>query len=237
MATIKVKFRASSVEMKEGSLYYQVIHNRLARQVHTGYKLFPSEWDAGISEIVMDSGTEGGAQELPALREDCPSRKLVPFEKHHRTAGMFLESLSSSRPCFETINIYVSDACIVSFIHKPKSVSLAAFSSLSYRLLLSVFFTFLPFLVDIVPFVTFPIVVFSVRTRNFFHLSLVRYFSLAVLEWEAEGEAGLDDRPAAFVRVPDTPSLVHDTVQSLADIIVAIVTLKHAVVFHGTATA
>ena len=35
MATIKVKFRASSVEMKEGSLYYQVIHNRLARQVHT----------------------------------------------------------------------------------------------------------------------------------------------------------------------------------------------------------
>ena len=69
MATIKVKFRASSVEMKEGSLYYQVIHNRLARQVHTGYKLFPSEWDAGISEIVMDSGTEGGAQELPALRE------------------------------------------------------------------------------------------------------------------------------------------------------------------------
>lgn len=41
MATIKVKFRASSVEMKEGSLYYQVIHNRLARQVHTGYKLFP----------------------------------------------------------------------------------------------------------------------------------------------------------------------------------------------------
>lgn len=48
MATIKVKFRASSVEMKEGSLYYQVIHNRLARQVHTGYKLFPSEWDACI---------------------------------------------------------------------------------------------------------------------------------------------------------------------------------------------
>lgn len=62
MATIKVKFRASSVEMNEGSLYYQVIHNRLARQVHTGYKLFPSEWDAGISEIVMDSGTEGGGR-------------------------------------------------------------------------------------------------------------------------------------------------------------------------------
>lgn len=33
MATVKVKFRASSVEMKEGSLYYQVIHNRLVRQL------------------------------------------------------------------------------------------------------------------------------------------------------------------------------------------------------------
>lgn len=49
MATVKVKFRASSVEMKEGSLYYQVIHNRLVRQLHTGYRLFPSEWDAGVA--------------------------------------------------------------------------------------------------------------------------------------------------------------------------------------------
>lgn len=58
MATVKIKFRASSVEMKEGSLYYQVIHNRLARQVHTGYKLYPSEWDAGRSKIVMAVGID-----------------------------------------------------------------------------------------------------------------------------------------------------------------------------------
>lgn len=55
MATVKVKFRISSVEKKEGSLYYQVIHNRLTRQVRTRYKLFPSEWDADLSEIVMAS--------------------------------------------------------------------------------------------------------------------------------------------------------------------------------------
>lgn len=85
MATIKVKFRASSVEMKEGSLYYQVIHNRLARQVHTGYKLFPSEWDAGISEIVMDSGTEGGRRNYLLSVKTA----LVPFQKHHRTARTF----------------------------------------------------------------------------------------------------------------------------------------------------
>ena len=46
MATVKVKFRASSVADREGSLFYRIIHNRVVRQVNTGYKLFPSEWDA-----------------------------------------------------------------------------------------------------------------------------------------------------------------------------------------------
>ena len=41
MATVKVKFRASSVATKEGTLFYQVIHKRIVRQIHTGYKLFP----------------------------------------------------------------------------------------------------------------------------------------------------------------------------------------------------
>ncbi len=30
MATVKLKFRPSSVDGKEGSVYYQVIHNRVA---------------------------------------------------------------------------------------------------------------------------------------------------------------------------------------------------------------
>ena len=45
MATVKVKFRASSVADREGRLFYQIIHNRVTRQISTGYKLFPSEWD------------------------------------------------------------------------------------------------------------------------------------------------------------------------------------------------
>lgn len=46
MATMKIKFRASSSEKKEGTLFYQVIHNRVARQVRSGYKLYPHEWDS-----------------------------------------------------------------------------------------------------------------------------------------------------------------------------------------------
>ena len=45
MASVKVKFRPSTIGDKEGTLYYQVIHNRVVRQIYTYYKLFASEWD------------------------------------------------------------------------------------------------------------------------------------------------------------------------------------------------
>lgn len=37
MASVKVKFRPSTVNGKEGTLYYQVIHNRVVRQINTEY--------------------------------------------------------------------------------------------------------------------------------------------------------------------------------------------------------
>lgn len=52
MATIKTKFRSSSVEGREGALYYQVIHNRVVRQISTGYKLFASEWDQRSEAVI-----------------------------------------------------------------------------------------------------------------------------------------------------------------------------------------
>lgn len=40
MASIKIKFRVSTVNGKEGSIYYQIIHGRTVRQVRTNYRLF-----------------------------------------------------------------------------------------------------------------------------------------------------------------------------------------------------
>lgn len=62
MATVKTKFRASSVTTKEGSLFYQIIHNRIARQINTGYKLYPSEWNAVHSEVVLPPGVDENRQ-------------------------------------------------------------------------------------------------------------------------------------------------------------------------------
>lgn len=58
MATVKVKFRQSSVNDKEGTIYYQVIHNRVARQVTTGYKVHVGEWDEKHHNIIMQHDTE-----------------------------------------------------------------------------------------------------------------------------------------------------------------------------------
>lgn len=53
MATVKVKFRASSIPDKEGTLFFQVIHNRVTRQIATGYKIFKREWNADKSEVIL----------------------------------------------------------------------------------------------------------------------------------------------------------------------------------------
>lgn len=53
MASVKVKFRPSTVNGKEGTLYYQVIHNRVVRQINTDYKLFASEWDSHFEAIIL----------------------------------------------------------------------------------------------------------------------------------------------------------------------------------------
>ena len=53
MASVKVKFRPSTVSGREGTLYYQIIHNRVVRQINTEYKLFVSEWDCHSETVVL----------------------------------------------------------------------------------------------------------------------------------------------------------------------------------------
>ena len=78
MATVKIKFRASTQPDKAGTLFYQVIHNRVPRQIYTGYKLFPYEWDATDSRIVIppdcDAGRSGYLSSLREALEAAASR-------------------------------------------------------------------------------------------------------------------------------------------------------------------
>ena len=58
MASIKVKFRPSTVPDREGTVYYQIIHDRKVRQLLTEYKVFPSEWDDSRSMVTTSQQSE-----------------------------------------------------------------------------------------------------------------------------------------------------------------------------------
>ena len=58
MASIKVKFRPSTVADHEGTIYYQIIHERKVRQLLSDYKVFPSEWDESRSMVTTNQKSE-----------------------------------------------------------------------------------------------------------------------------------------------------------------------------------
>ena len=80
MATVKVKFRASTISTKEGTVFYQLIHNRVARQVHSGYKLYPYEWDASNAEIVFPPATGNGRRNYLISLKDALAEDVRRFE-------------------------------------------------------------------------------------------------------------------------------------------------------------
>ena len=58
MTSIKVKFRPSTVVGHEGSIYYQIIHERKVRQLPACYKIFPEEWDDKRSTVATTHNSD-----------------------------------------------------------------------------------------------------------------------------------------------------------------------------------
>ena len=59
MTSIKIKFRPSTVEGKEGSIFFQIIHNRVACLLNTDFKIIASNCfvhDALIASAMQDFG-------------------------------------------------------------------------------------------------------------------------------------------------------------------------------------
>ena len=82
------------------------------------------------------------------------------------------------------------------------------------RAVLGLLFNPLPFAVDVIPIIAFPIVVFPIRTGSFFQFSRVGYFRLPVLERKAKSEAWFYEGIAMLVRISDTPFFIDDAVNA-----------------------
>lgn len=79
MTTVRLKFRASSVEGREGTLYFQIIRHRMARQANTGYKLMPSEWDGRHSRIIIGRDTGTARKQILTSLQMSVDKDLMRF--------------------------------------------------------------------------------------------------------------------------------------------------------------
>ena len=76
MASIKVKFRPSINENKEGTIYYQIIQNRVIRQLKTDYRLFMHEWDEEESSIITANNSRQNYLQSIEERIDWDIKRL-----------------------------------------------------------------------------------------------------------------------------------------------------------------
>lgn len=116
MATVKIKFRASSSSTKEGALFYQVIHSRVARQIRTGYKLYPHEWDMASMKIVFPPSIGNNRRiYLASLKE-----ALLEDTKRLKSIISYLERTGNTYEADDVVGKYLSPTdnhYIVSFAH------------------------------------------------------------------------------------------------------------------------
>lgn len=73
MATVRVKFRPSVIDEREGTLFYQVIHRRVARQISSGCKLLSCEWDSAGGCLSAAAATGPRAQYIRRLQSRVAS--------------------------------------------------------------------------------------------------------------------------------------------------------------------
>lgn len=104
MATIKLKFRPSTVSHKEGIIYYQLIHKQSVRQIRTGYKIFPYEWESVLGGILIAAGADASRRSYLAMlksRMDTDLRRL-------RSCICMLEKKKTSFTVQQILELYVA---------------------------------------------------------------------------------------------------------------------------------
>lgn len=113
MATIRVKFRASSIHEKEGALYYQLVHNRVIRQIKTAYRIYSDEWNNNSSEVIFCTFNEERKRLLTAisLNMKWDLKRLSKIIKDYNQKSI----------------AYTSDEIVSSFVNHQKGNSLFSF--------------------------------------------------------------------------------------------------------------
>ena len=113
MATIKIKFRPSTVPNNEGSLYFQIIHNRVVKLVTTQYKLYETEWNAATERIVFNN--------------DDPSRKAYLSSIDEQLSWDILRLKKVTRHMYLERPRYTADDIVEAYMRQTENCSFIKF--------------------------------------------------------------------------------------------------------------
>lgn len=113
MASIKVKFRPSTVADHEGAIYYQIIHERKVRQLPSKYHVLSSEWDESCSMVAAAPGSERKPFIL-SIRERIRMdvERLVRIDRRLNSYGMSY----TADDIIEKFNCYASEYSLFNFM-------------------------------------------------------------------------------------------------------------------------
>ncbi len=115
MASIKVKFRPSAVAGREGSVYYQIIHDRKVRQLISDQRMTAAEWLASQ----QSAPTAAGAGEHPALTRSVRQAIRNDLDRLSRiTCRLDSTGLPyTADDIVESFNLYVSQYSLFNFMN------------------------------------------------------------------------------------------------------------------------
>jgi len=115
MTSIKIKFRPSTTKEDEGTLFIQVIHNRLVRQIKTSYRIHSHEWDERNSRIRVIQ-TSGERKEYLTETETAVARMTGQV----RSSIRFLETKGSRYTTDDILRTYHSytERCLFPFMEQ-----------------------------------------------------------------------------------------------------------------------
>ena len=115
MATIKLKFRPSSVPKAEGTLYYQVIHKRKVKWISTEHHIYANEWNENMETIVVAVGSERkGALALMQCKIDWALKRwhtiLDRMERSHKdyTVEELCDAFSKEQ-MYKTVFVFLKE--------------------------------------------------------------------------------------------------------------------------------
>lgn len=105
MISVILKFRPSSIQCKEGYLYYHIRYNGTVRKVATTHCIFSEEWDSKANRIIVKSSSE----------------RLNFLESVKRTIHNDIERIKDIEGNFSASSVPVTVDVILSEFHRQKS--------------------------------------------------------------------------------------------------------------------